>query len=315
MAASRKIGGPARLVWLVVVALLTVVGVVTLPSAAGAQDDARGEQPEITVRIAAQRIADGRTEFARQLRQADDSWGARLLPTRRFFPAAARVGRWLVSTPLSLSVETAAGEAPATGVEVRIVARRGSDNRIEFALQRHEADESWSEPLLPTRRFFPAAARVGRWLFSTPLSVWESQPPPSTTAVTRFTAIAAGSDYSCGLRSDGGIECWGWTGERTGDPPGGVFTAVAAGNGHGCGIRANRTVACWGNNDHGQATARSGQFIALSAAHDQTCGLRTSGTVRCWGRDGEIEPGGQFRQIDAGPTPSCGLRQDRTIGC
>ena len=52
-----------------------------------------------------------------------------------------------------------------------IVARRGSDNRIEFALQRREADESWSEPLLPTRRFFPAAARVGRWLFSTPLSV------------------------------------------------------------------------------------------------------------------------------------------------
>ncbi len=223
MAASRSIRCPARLVWLVIVALLTVVGVVTLPSAAGAQDDARGEQPEITVRIAAQRIADGRTEFALQQRQADDSWGARLLPTRRFFPAAARVGRWLVSTPLSLSVETAAGEAPATGVEVRIVARRGSDNRIEFALQRHEADESWSEPLLPTRRFFPAAARVGRWLFSTPLSVWESQPPPSTGAATRFTAIAAGSDYSCGLRSDGGIECWGWTGERTGDPPGGVY--------------------------------------------------------------------------------------------
>ena len=43
MVAAPKIKRSARLVWLVIVALLTVVGVVTLPSAAGAQDDASGE--------------------------------------------------------------------------------------------------------------------------------------------------------------------------------------------------------------------------------------------------------------------------------
>ena len=70
-------------------------------------------QAELQVRITARRHTDGRIEFALQQRQADDSWGARLLPTRRFFPAAAPVGRWLVSTPLTLSAEAVLTPDPA----------------------------------------------------------------------------------------------------------------------------------------------------------------------------------------------------------
>ena len=65
--AKRQIG---RAAWGLLV-VVTVIGV--LPSTVGAQEAAGSSQSEITVRITAQRIDDGRTEFALQQRQADDS--------------------------------------------------------------------------------------------------------------------------------------------------------------------------------------------------------------------------------------------------
>ena len=58
---------------------------------------------ETEVRITAQRLDDGRTEFGLQQR-VDGEWGERLLPSGRFFPARVTPGRWLNSTPLVVSV-------------------------------------------------------------------------------------------------------------------------------------------------------------------------------------------------------------------
>ena len=150
-----------RLAVLAVAGLIAVLGVTAI-TASGAGD-------ETEVRITAQRLADGRTEFALQQREADDGWSARLLPRARFFPATASVGRWLVSTPLTVR---APGDGDdAEGAEVRITAQRLANGRIEFALQEREADGEWGERLLPRARFFPATATVGRWLVSTPLTV------------------------------------------------------------------------------------------------------------------------------------------------
>ena len=134
---------------------------------------AHGQQDELEVRVAAQRLADGRTEFALQERQANGSWGERRLPRARFFPASTRVGRWLGSSPLTIDVQpdgmqTAAGDS---GLEVRVAAQLLSDGRMEFALQEREPDGSWAERRLPRARFFPASPQVGRWLASSPLTV------------------------------------------------------------------------------------------------------------------------------------------------
>ena len=56
----------------------------------------------VVARIVARRHADGRVEFALQQQGTGGSWGQRLLPPQRFFPTTAAVGRWLVSTPLTL---------------------------------------------------------------------------------------------------------------------------------------------------------------------------------------------------------------------
>ena len=53
---------------------------------------------------------------------------------------------------------------------MRIVARRLDDGRVEFGLQQQE-NGSWGDRDLPTRRFFPPAATVDRWLGSSTLNL------------------------------------------------------------------------------------------------------------------------------------------------
>ena len=58
------------------------------------------------LRSAARRLTGGRVEFAVQRRSGEDgSWGRRLLPRRRYFPAAAPAGRWLSSSPVDVLAE------------------------------------------------------------------------------------------------------------------------------------------------------------------------------------------------------------------
>ena len=60
---------------------------------------------------------------------------------------------------LGVTAITASGTGQET--EVRITAALAADGRIEFALQQREADEGWSERLLPRSRFFPATIAAG----------------------------------------------------------------------------------------------------------------------------------------------------------
>ena len=69
----------ARLAVLAVAGLVAVLGVTAI--------SASGTGHEAEVRITAQRLADGRTEFALQQREADDGWSERLLRRAWFFPA------------------------------------------------------------------------------------------------------------------------------------------------------------------------------------------------------------------------------------
>ena len=89
--------------------LVAVAGAVTV----AAPDPVEAQDGTGEVRIVARRLADDRVEFGLQARSSGGSWSERLLPSRRFFPTSASVGRWLVSSPL----EVASGE-------VRIEARR-----------------------------------------------------------------------------------------------------------------------------------------------------------------------------------------------
>ncbi|MDE2989027.1 MAG: hypothetical protein OXT70_13395 [Chloroflexota bacterium] len=146
------------------VLLLSAIVVLTSATAiwsltAHAQDQEEEETPALVasgveVRIGAQRLDDGRTEFALQVRE-EDSWSDLVLPRSRFFPTTATVDRWLNSSILTLE----------SAHVVRISAKLLEDDRIEFALQQR-IGEAWADRLLPHPRFFPVNARVDRWLYS-----------------------------------------------------------------------------------------------------------------------------------------------------
>ena len=75
---------------------LVAVGVL-LPTAA-----LNANEPDVTVRIVARKLDDGRVEFGLRQEQADGTYGPEILPRARFFPTDAAVGRWLRSSPLDL---------------------------------------------------------------------------------------------------------------------------------------------------------------------------------------------------------------------
>src|SRR5207245_1849435 len=103
--------------------------------------------------------------------------------------------------------------------------------------------------------------------------------------------------FTCGVRSDGTVVCWGLNNSGQASPPADTFTALSAGGVHACGVKSDGTVACWGFNGNGQATPAAGPFTALSAGNAHTCGVKTDGTVACWGFNG-------FGQLGAAPPPA-----------
>ena len=150
-------------------ALVAVLGGAVVSSPAAAQDT--GGASDAEVRIVARKLENGRIEFGLQQHQTNNTWGDRQLPRVRFFPTTATVDRWLASSPLDLSVG-----------DVRIVARKLENGRIEFGLQQHQPDDTWGDRQLPRVRFFPTTATVDRWLRSSPVLVTAAPAAPSSRA-------------------------------------------------------------------------------------------------------------------------------------
>jgi len=152
------------------------------------------------------------------------------------------------------------------------------------------------------------------------------------TPATPLASVIAGNGFSCALRADRTITCWGKNTESGAlgdkgqlDAPTGTFTAIAAfASEHGCGLRTDRTIACWGANTDiydnvaGQADAPAGTFAAIAAGGLHSCGVRTNGTLTCWGRndDGQTDsPVGTFTAVAAGAAHSCAVRTNGTVRC
>ena len=224
----------------------------TLPASAQSDDETAG-------RIVARLLDDGRVEFGWQ-----PTGGERVLPRSRYFPTDATVDRWLRSSPVEVG-----------GTEIgRINARLLEDGRIEFAFTPTDR-----ERITPQARYFPAGARVGRWLRSTEIAIGPAR--------AGYIAVSAGQDHTCAIRaSDSAIECWGIDEYA----PDGRFTAVSAGVGHTCAIRENDSaIECWGHNEYGSTDAPEGSFTAISAGWSHSCAIRASdGAIECWGLKGVI---------------------------
>lgn len=100
------------------------------------------------MRIVARKLAGGKIEFGLQQRDADDSWGDRLLPRARLFPTTAPVDRWLRSSPLTLTAPPDSGPVPAHEEAARaLLAGEVGADPGDFSLESSERVQ-WSDASL-----------------------------------------------------------------------------------------------------------------------------------------------------------------------
>ena len=158
-----------------------------------------------------------------------------------------------------------------------------------------------------------------------------------TCTLPTVTAIAAGSQDSCALMSDGTVRCWGKNNDgqlgngATADSSKPVAvsnlsgaTAVAAGFYSACALLSGGTVECWGNNENGQlgngsttpdcllvpvavSSLTGVTAIATMAESQHTCALLSGGTVKCWGLNAHGEVGNGFTANATTPVAVSGL--------
>jgi alpha-tubulin suppressor-like RCC1 family protein len=142
---------------------------------------------------------------------------------------------------------------------------------------------------------------------------------PGTAAasarVPRWLQVAAGGNFTCGIREGNTLWCWGapdfgdlGTGavnqklrpQQIGKPTSG-WVAVTAGSDHACALRRDTTLWCWGDNGEGAAgigstadnvtrphqvtTPAADGWASIAVGPDHTCAVRTDSTLWCWGDD------------------------------
>ena len=130
-----------------------------------------------------------------------------------------------------------------------------------------------------------------------------------------ITELASAFEYTCGLRENGSVVCWGsasegrlGTGASSGNstipvdvqlPPGREAIALSGGHAHTCGLLDNGSVVCWGWGGRGQigdgsnsnaltptfADLPIGRKATAIAAHAEghTCVLLDNNSAMCWG--------------------------------
>ncbi len=145
--------------------------------------------------------------------------------------------------------------------------------------------------------------------------------------------------YSCGLREDGSLLCWGNRDGRSVEhddwpllsPPEGVFVDVGVGRYQACALSITKEVKCWGSRgEDGEYTygEKTGQrFDSLEVGGWHACGLHSDGRVECWNLSNQFRVlpaptdrnGGERRYsyISAGYFHVCGVRTgiDAGVDC
>ena len=125
--------------------------------------------------------------------------------------------------------------------------------------------------------------------------------------------------YTCGLRTDKSVQCWGDDKYGQASPPEGQFRSVQVGFDFSCGIAEDRKAICWGSNTRGQLDVPPGTYADLSVGWQTACGVLLNGTTVCWGfaEDDQADlPEGRFNEVSTGGSHVCAIRtEDRQLAC
>jgi alpha-tubulin suppressor-like RCC1 family protein len=169
--------------------------------------------------------------------------------------------------------------------------------------------------------------------------------PAQVATSERFTSLAAGNGFTCGLATSGALFCWGANDKGqlgttaqadTCGPlrcsrapiasggPSSRFRRVTAGRSHVCALTPDGEVWCWGYDGltvegihlhefspDPELNSDSIPFTAISSGGYHTCGLTSRGAAWCWGIDA-IGAGSETLEADH-PVPVAGNHRFQQI--
>ena len=278
-----------------------------LTAAVAATPDARAA--EVTVRIVARRLADGRIEFGLQRRGPDGEWGERLLPRRRFFPVDATVGRWLSSSPVTLPETTEPDEPTESTEPDEPTGTAGRDGPPGGAADQDGAGSA------------PEDADAG-------------PPVPDGLMRRTITPLVASHGRTCAVHPEGGVSCWGRELVLDRVTTASVDDAVSVsfvGRWRTCVLHRDGTVSCWARGDETPLRRLVVDAVTIAAGSLHACAAHTDGGVSCWGSgtsgqlgDGSLESRGSLERVPglegvatlaAGHSSTCAVHVDGTLSC
>ena len=67
----------------------------------------------------------------------------------------------------------------------------------------------------------------------------------SPSAQDRFSSLSAADGYTCGVRTDAALACWGTDDRWPAEPPTGVYTQVSVSPGRACAVTTDAGLRCW----------------------------------------------------------------------
>ncbi len=133
--------------------------------------------------------------------------------------------------------------------------------------------------------------------------------------------VAAGTDYSTALDSDGAPRVWGGSVTAPPSAPGGTtgLVALAAGSHHTLGLRADGSVVSWGSSPAVPTSLADLPTVAIAAAGKYSVALSRTGAVTTW--DSSASPSGpppvgpqtDVLAIAAGASHFLALRHDGSV--
>ncbi len=162
------------------------------------------------------------------------------------------------------------------------------------------------------------ATFLARALELEPISEPTAATVPSDSPTVTYTHIASSYDnYSCAIRSDQTIACWGKNDQGQTEAPEGKYTQIALGPLNACALAIDDTIDCWGSWSRlDQIPEGKYKQLIASPTHYKWCAISLDDTIDCWNHLKAIEyaPEGKFKQVVLG-SPDCRIRLDDTITC
>ena len=119
--------------------------------------------------------------------------------------------------------------------------------------------------------------------------------PSPTPGGGPYTSIDTSGLHTCALRTDGSLDCWGWSSHGEADPdPDKRYTAVTVGQDHSCGLRFGGTIDCWGAPTTTNSTIRPESSSACPRGETEPahCARKVSCSA---GEGAPLRPSGHLR--------------------